>query len=104
MTIKTRKPTKLELLPKAVRRSPVHALGTISYPVVELELERRAMRGLAPGLVTQLRYVLCRELGCCTAKPTRDVVGDRRDLRVGIGAAECRHRQAGLARSVACRK
>src|SRR6516225_12359481 len=51
------------------------------------------MRGLARGLVTQLRYVHGSELGCVTAKPTRDVVGDRRDLRVGIGAAKSRHRQ-----------
>ena len=48
---------------------------------------------IARGLVAQLRYVHGSELGCVTAKPTRDVVGDRRDLRVGIGAAKSRHRQ-----------
>jgi hypothetical protein len=52
------------------------------------------MHGLARGLVTQLRCVHGRELGCCTAKPTRNVVGNRRDLRVSISAAKCRHRQS----------
>src|SRR5262249_60493992 len=52
------------------------------------ELSSAYSRRLVGSLASQLRYVLCRELGGGTAKPTSNVVCHRSDLRIRVSAAK----------------
>src|SRR5260370_25664866 len=49
-------------------------------------------------LLAQLSHILRRELRCLAAEARGHVIGNRRDLGVGIGIAERTHRDRGLLR------
>src|SRR5258708_5865263 len=49
-------------------------------------------------LLPQLRHVLGGKLRSLAAEACADVIGDRRDLVVGISVAECRHRDRAFRR------